>query len=50
MLFSTLFGVQTEQIFVFTVLGFLITDIFTGFIGFLVSLTEARTTTKLPLK
>jgi uncharacterized protein (TIRG00374 family) len=50
MLFSTLFGVQTEQIFVFTVLGFLITDIFTGVIGFLVSLTEARTTTKLPLK
>ena len=50
MLFSTLFGVQREQIFVFTILGFLITDIFTGFIGFLVSLTEARTTTKLPLK
>jgi len=49
MLFSTLFGIQNEQIFVFTILGFLITDIFTGFIGFLLSLTEARHTTKVPL-
>ncbi|EMR73986.1 hypothetical protein MBGDN05_00359 [Thermoplasmatales archaeon SCGC AB-539-N05] len=41
-LFSTLFGVIEEEIFVFTILGFVITDIFTGFIGFILSLTETR--------
>lgn len=41
-LFSTLFGVVEEEVFVFTLLGFVITDIFTGFIGFILSLTEAK--------
>ena len=41
-LFSTLFMVPKEEIFVFTLVGFIITDILTGFIGFLVSLTESR--------
>ena len=41
-LFSTLFAVTGEQVFVFTLLGFIITDLITGFVGFLVSLTEAK--------
>ena len=41
-LFSTLFGVGEEEVFVFTLLGFVITDIFTGFIGFILSLTETK--------
>jgi len=41
-LFSTLFAVSEEQVFVFTLVGFIITDTFTGFIGFLLSLTETR--------
>lgn len=41
-LFSTLFGVGEEEVFVFTILGFVITDIFTGFIGFILSLTETK--------
>ena len=41
-LFSNLFGVVEEEVFVFTLLGFVITDIFTGFIGFILSLTEAK--------
>jgi uncharacterized protein (TIRG00374 family) len=41
-IFSTLFGVEVEKIFVFTLLGFIITDLFTGFIGFILSLTESR--------
>ena len=41
-LFSTLFNIQDEKIFVFTLVGFIITDIFTGFIGFILSLTESR--------
>lgn len=44
-LFSTLFAVTEENVFVFTLLGFIITDIFTGFIGFLASLTEAKNST-----
>ncbi len=42
LIFSTLFGVAEHKIFVFTLVGFIVTDIFTGFLGFLVSLTEAR--------
>ena len=38
LLFTTLFMVPGEKIFVVSLLGFIITDIFTGFIGFLVSL------------
>jgi hypothetical protein len=48
-LFSTLFAVTEEKVFVFTLLGFIITDIFTGFVGFLASLTEARNRTFLEL-
>jgi uncharacterized protein (TIRG00374 family) len=44
-LFSTLFSVTEEKVFVFTLLGFIITDIFTGFIGFIASLTEAKNST-----
>jgi len=40
-LFSTLFAAPKEGILVVTILGFLATDIFEGFLGFLVSLTEA---------
>ena len=43
-IFSTLFGVGEEIVLVFTLLGFIITDVVTGFAGFLVSLTEARKT------
>jgi len=42
-IFSTIFGVTKEEVFVFTLVGFIITDILTGFIGFILSLTEART-------
>lgn len=41
LIFTTLFAVTQEQVLVFTLVGFIITDIFVGFIGFLVSLTEA---------
>ena len=34
--------VSEENIFVFALLGFVVTDIFTGFLGFLVSLFETR--------
>jgi len=40
-IFSTLFSVTKEEILVFTLLGFIIADVFPGFIGFLFSLTEA---------
>lgn len=40
-IFSTLYGVSEEKIFVVSLLGFLITDILTGFYGFILSLTEA---------
>jgi len=42
-IFSTLFNAQPEKIFVFTLLGFIITDLCTGFIGFILSLTETKT-------
>ncbi len=42
-IFSTLFNAQAEKIFVFTLVGFIITDLCTGFIGFILSLTETRT-------
>lgn len=41
-LFSTLFSVAEEKIFVFTIIGFLIGDILPGFIGFILSLTETK--------
>lgn len=42
LIFSTLFAVTKEEVFVFTIVGFIITDLFTGFIGFILSLTETR--------
>jgi len=42
LIFSTLFGVKESDILVFTLIGFIVTDIFTGFLGFIVSLTETR--------
>jgi uncharacterized protein (TIRG00374 family) len=42
LIFSTLFEVAEPKIFVFTLVGFIVTDVFTGFLGFLVSLTETR--------
>ena len=41
-LFTALFAVPGEEIFVVSLLGFILTDLFTGFVGFLVSLQEAR--------
>ena len=43
-IFSTLFGVGEEVVLVFTLVGFIITDVMTGLVGFIVSLTEARKT------
>jgi uncharacterized protein (TIRG00374 family) len=40
-LFTTLFSVPDEKIFVVSLVGFLISDMFTGFIGFLVALRES---------
>jgi hypothetical protein len=42
LIFSTLFSVKQSDILVFTLIGFIVTDIFTGFLGFIVSLTETR--------
>ena len=44
-IFTTLFAVTKEEVLVFTLLGFLIIDIFVGFIGFLASLTESKKST-----
>lgn len=41
-LFSSLFFVPQAEVFVVSLLGFIITDIFTGFIGFIVSLSEVK--------
>jgi len=41
-LFSTLFSVPGQDIFVFSLVGFLITDIFVGVVGLLLSFTEVR--------
>jgi len=42
LIFSTLYAVSKEEVFVFTIVGFIITDLFTGFIGFILSLTETN--------
>ena len=49
-IFSTLFGVGEEVVLVFTLVGFIITDVITGFAGFLVSLTEAGKTNATDFK
>ncbi len=41
-IFSTLFSVSESAVFVVSILGFLITDIYVGLIGFALSLTETR--------
>jgi len=41
-IFSTLFLVPEAEIFVVSLLGFIITDVFTGFIGFILSLSETK--------
>jgi len=41
-IFTNLFFVPKETVFVLAIVGFIITDVFSGFIGFLLSLTEAR--------
>ena len=41
-LFSTLFLVPEAEIFVVSLVGFIITDVFTGFIGFIISLSEVK--------
>ncbi len=41
-LFSTLFHIGEEQILVVSLVGLIITDLFLAFLGFLLSLTEAR--------
>lgn len=41
-LFSTLYNAPEEKILVLSLVGFIVTDVFTGFIGFLLSLTESR--------
>jgi hypothetical protein len=42
-LFSTLFNAPEEKILVLSLVGFLVTDVSTGLVGFLLSLTESRT-------
>ena len=49
LIFSTLFAVTQEEVLVFTLVEFIVTDIFTGFIGFLVSLTEVRKKRSIPI-
>ena len=39
-IFTTIYNVTKEEILVVSLLGFIITDIVTGFVGFLLSLTE----------
>ncbi|HWR64415.1 MAG TPA: lysylphosphatidylglycerol synthase transmembrane domain-containing protein [Candidatus Thermoplasmatota archaeon] len=45
LIFTTLFTVTAEQILVLSLVGFLITDIFLAFLGFLLSLKESRSKT-----
>jgi hypothetical protein len=40
--------VAGEQILVLSLVGFIVTDLFLGFLGFLLSLTESRITTSFP--
>jgi glycosyltransferase 2 family protein len=41
-IFSTLYSIDQADVLVFTLVGFIVTDVFAGFCGFLVSLTETR--------
>ena len=42
-IFTNLFFIPRETVFVLSIVGFVITDAFCGFLGFLLSLTETRT-------
>jgi glycosyltransferase 2 family protein len=46
-IFSTLYQAPEEKILVLSLVGFVITDIFMGFLGFLFTLTETRPETNL---
>jgi hypothetical protein len=46
-IFTTLFPVAGEQILVLSLVGFIVTDLFLGFLGFLLSLTESRISTNI---
>jgi len=48
LIFTTLFPVAREQILVLSLVGFIITDLFLGLLGFLLSLTESRITSFFP--
>jgi uncharacterized protein (TIRG00374 family) len=48
LIFTSLFPVAREQILVLSLVGFIVTDLFLGFIGFLLSLTESRIKTIFP--
>jgi uncharacterized protein (TIRG00374 family) len=45
-LFSTLFALAEEKVFVFTLIGFIIVDVLPGIIGFFLSLTETKNRSK----
>jgi uncharacterized membrane protein YbhN (UPF0104 family) len=47
-IFTTLYQVAGAQILVLSLVGFIVTDLFLGFLGFILSLTESRITTSLP--
>ena len=49
-IFTALFPVAKEQILVLSLVGFIVTDLFLGFLGFLLSLTESRISTVFPEK
>lgn len=46
-IFTNLFIIPRETVFVLSIVGFVITDAFCGFLGFLLSLTETRTKERL---
>jgi uncharacterized protein (TIRG00374 family) len=48
LIFTSLFPVAKEQILVLSLVGFIVTDLFLGFLGFLLSLTESRISTFFP--
>jgi uncharacterized protein (TIRG00374 family) len=42
-IFSSLYAIPEEKILVLSLVGFMVTDVFTGLLGFILSLTETRT-------
>ena len=47
-LFSSIFLVPQAEVFVVSLLGFILTDVFTGFIGFIISLSEVKVNINYP--